>query len=242
MPTKIRKSIKKKRCIAIIPARGGSKRIKKKNIKLFFNRPMISYAIKNAINSKLFDEIIVSTDDLEIKKIAKKFGASVPFLRPKKISGDFISILDVISHAVKMITPLYKDIFAVCCLFPATPLLEPKDLRNSFKLFCKKEWDYLFAGQKYGHPPKRGFTLNRKKGLKMISPEMINKNERTQDFITTYHDSGQFYWGKPYTWLKKKKIFSKRSTIYLLPDSSAVDIDTIDDWKHAELKYAIKTR
>ena len=106
--------MKKKRCIAIIPARGGSKRIKKKNIKLFFGRPMISYAIKNAIKSKLFDEVIVSTDDLEIKKIAKKFGASVPFLRPKKISGDFIPILDVISHAVKTVRPKYKNIFAVC--------------------------------------------------------------------------------------------------------------------------------
>ena len=234
--------MKKKRCIAIIPARGGSKRIKKKNIKLFFNLPMISYAINNAINSKLFDEIIVSTDDLEIKKIAKKFGASVPFLRPKKISGNFTPMLDVMSHAVKMITPQYKDVFAICCLFPATPLLEPKDLRNSFNFFCKKKWDYIFGGLKYSHPPKRGFTLNRKKGLKMASPENVNKNERTQDFITTYHDSGQFYWAKPYTWLKKKEIFSKKSTIYLLSESSATDIDTIDDWKYAEFKYAIKKK
>ncbi len=130
--------MKKKRCIAIIPARGGSKRIKNKNIKLFFNRPIISYAIKNAKNSKLFDEIIVSTDDLKIKKIAKKLGASVPFLRPKKISGNFTPLADVMSHAIKIITQQYKDIYAVCCIFPATPLLEPKDLRNSFKFFFKK--------------------------------------------------------------------------------------------------------
>ena len=234
--------MKKKRCIAIIPARGGSKRIKKKNIKLFFNRPIISYAIKNAKNSKLFDEIIVSTDDLKIKKIAKKLGASVPFLRPKKISGNFTPLADVMSHAIKIITQQYKDIYAVCCIFPSTPLLEPKDLRNSFKFFCKKKWDYLFGGLKYSHPPRRGFTLNRKKGLKMVFSNNVNKNERTQDFIPTYHDSGQFYWAKPNTWLKKKKIFSKRSTIYLLPESSAVDIDTIDDWKYAEYKFSIKKK
>ena len=225
--------MKKKRCIAIIPARGGSKRIKNKNIKLFFNRPIISYAIKNAKNSKLFDEIIVSTDDLKIKKIAKKLGASVPFLRPKKISGNFTPLLDVMSHAVKMITPQYKDVFAICCLFPATPLLEPKDLRNSFKFFFKKKWDYVFGGLKYSHPPKRGFTLNRNKGLKMAFPVNVNKNERTQDFKTTYHDSGQFYWGEKNAWRHSKKMHTDGIGVKI-DKWNAVDIDNEIDFMFAE--------
>ena len=123
--------MKKRNCIAIIPARFGSKRIKRKNIKNFFGRPIISYAIQNAINSKLFDEVIVSTDDLKIKKIAIKFGASVPFLRPKKISGDLTGIVEVVSHALKVRFQNYRNIFGVCCIFPTTPRLRRIDLSHA---------------------------------------------------------------------------------------------------------------
>tara|TARA_B100000029_G_C17508665_1_gene935447 strand:- start:625 stop:1338 length:714 start_codon:yes stop_codon:yes gene_type:complete len=228
--------MKKRNCIAIIPARFGSKRIKRKNIKNFFGRPIISYAIQNAINSKLFDDVIVSTDDIKIKKIAIKFGASVPFLRPKKISGDFTGIVEVVSHALKTRFQNYRNIFGVCCIFPTTPLLRRIDLIRSFDIFKKGKWDYVFCAKKYEHPIQRSFTLNRNKGLKLLSSN-LNKISKTQDFPVSYHDVGQFYWAKPETWIKKKFFFSHRSTVYLLPESRIQDIDTLQDWKRVEEIY-----
>ena len=232
--------MKKRNCIAIIPARGGSKRIKRKNIKDFFGQPMIGYAIKNAIKSKLFDKIIVSTDDLKIKKIAEKYGSLVPFIRPKNISNDSAGILKVMSHAVKMILPKYKNVFGICCIFPTTPLLTPADLVTSFNIFKGKKWNYVFGAKEFSHPPERGFTLNDKKGLEMLSSISVNKGEKTQDFKKSYHDAGQFYWAKPSTWIKEKKVFLNYSTIYLQPESNFIDIDNIEDWNRAKIMYAQK--
>ena len=225
-------------CIAIIPARGGSKRIKRKNIKNFFGYPIISYAIKNAISSKLFKDVIISTDDNEIANKALKYGAKVPFIRPKKISGDDVGILEVMSHSVSALLSNYHNLSAVCCIFPATPLLNKSDLTKSFKIFKTRKWEYVFGAIKFNHPPLRGFALNKRKGLDMFSKNSVNKNEKTQNFKTIYHDAGQFYWANPKTWIKKKKVFSNKSTVYINPNSNFVDIDTLEDWKRAEMIYS----
>tara|TARA_Y100000590_G_scaffold470645_1_gene667331 strand:- start:2784 stop:3491 length:708 start_codon:yes stop_codon:yes gene_type:complete len=227
----------KKRCIAIIPARAFSKRIKNKSIKNFFGKPIISYAIKTAKKSKLFDDVYVSTDSLLIKRISNKYGAKVPFIRPKNLSGDFTSVIDVISHAVKKICTNYKDIYGVCCIFPATPLLKHTDLIKSFKIFERRNSEYLFSAIKFTNSPERSFNLSKKNSLIIKNKNLFAKNKRTQDYKEHYHDGGQFYWAKPKTWLNKKKVFTNRSSVYLQENNKFVDIDTMDDWKRAEFFF-----
>jgi len=232
----------KKRCIAIIPARAFSKRIKNKSIKKFFGRPIISYAIKNAKKSKLFDDIIVSTDNLLIKKISTKYGAKVPFIRPKNLSGDFTSVIDVVAHAVGKISLNYKNIYGVCCIFPATPLLKHTDLIKSFKIFKRGNSEYLFSATKFTNSPERSFNLSKKNSVIIKNKSLFAKNKRTQDYKVYYHDAGQFYWAKPETWTSKKKVFTNRSSVYLYKSDEVVDIDTMDDWQRAEFIFRAKKK
>ena len=146
------------------------------------------------------------------------------------------------SDAVKRISPNYKNLFAVCCIFPATPLLSSNDLKKSFKIFKKKKWEYVFGAIKYSHPPQRGFFLNKNNSINMISRKKFIKNDVTQNFKNIYHDAGQFYWAKSSTWIKKKKVFSNKSTVYLKSNSDYIDIDTIEDWKKAEITYSYKNK
>jgi N-acylneuraminate cytidylyltransferase len=219
-------------CIAIIPARSGSRRIKNKNIKFFFGHPMISYAIKNAIKSNLFDKIIVSTNDNRIKKISNRFGASTPFVRPKKLATNKTSILKVMCHAVKKEAIKDNSFFAVCCIFPTSPLIKPKDLKKSFKLFKTRKRDYIFAAKKCNNYQKVRFKINSNFNIKKVflKKSKINKSD-PQSF---YDDAGQFYWAKPSTWLKRKKIFSNKSTVYVFSNTKIVDINTKNDWEKAK--------
>jgi len=220
--------------IAIIPARSGSKRILNKNTKLFFGFPIIYWSLKAAKESKIFDKIIVSTDSKRIAEIAKKYGAEIPFLRPKKYSNDKIGIDEVIKHTIKELEIKKRNY--VCCISATAPFIRSADLIMGFNKIKKKKMDYIFSATKYDYPIQRAFSLKKNK-LKMIFPKFYKYN--SQDLEETYHDAGQFYWGTVNAWVKKKMIFSKNSLIINIKSHLAQDIDTIDDWKKAELKYKL---
>ncbi len=218
--------------IAIIPARIGSKRIKKKNIKLFFDKPLISYSIDLAKKSKLFDNIIVSTDDNEIKDISKEYGAEVPFLRPKNLSDDFTPTLPVISHAINECLNLGFNFKNVCCIYPTAPFVTISDLLSSFKLLNENKDYFCFPITEFPSSIFRSMTLYDKFKVKLLYPE--NEQKRTQDLKIAYYDCGQFYWGTKFKWLNSKKVHSNGMG-YIIPNWRVIDLDTEEDWKRAEL-------
>ena len=214
--------------VCIIPARGGSKRIPKKNIKKFIDKPIIEYSIENAINSNIFDRIIVSTDDAEIFSISEKAGADVLF-RSEKNSNDHSTTMDVLVEVMSELS--YENI---CCLYPTSSLINYQDLIESFESFKIGKFNTLVSCVKYSHPIQRALELVDGR-LKMINSENINI--RTQDLSTSYHDAGQFYWIKDTIIREQGKIFTENTGYYLLNELNAQDIDNIEDWKIAELKY-----
>jgi pseudaminic acid cytidylyltransferase len=212
--------------IAIIPARGGSKRIKNKNIINLYGKPLIAHTIKNLIDSKLFDLVIVSTDSVKIQKISIKAGAKIFFKRPKNLSNDFVGTFDVVNHSINYLINKGMNPKYVCCVYPASIMIKPKDINNSFDKIKSKKWNFVFSITDFGHPPQRGF------GLKNNRISILDKNffaKRTQDIKKIYHDAGQFYWGKTQSWLKNESLFTKKSFGYFLPRYSALDIDDIED-------------
>lgn len=219
--------------IAVIPARGGSKRIPRKNIKEFFGKPMIVWSIEAAISSNLFDQIVVSTDDQEIAKIAESLGANVPFIRPEKISDDFATTTDVIAHAVQWMIEENYPVEAVCCIYATAPFIRVSDLQESYKIFNTGDWEYVFTATDFAAPIFRSFKKNQENGLEMFYPEFFDT--RSQDLPEALHDAGQFYWGKPSAWLDGKRIFDQHSTALIIPRFRVQDIDTDADWIRAEL-------
>ncbi|WP_272674276.1 MULTISPECIES: pseudaminic acid cytidylyltransferase [unclassified Providencia] len=224
--------------IAIIPARGGSKRIPRKNIKIFHGKPMIAYSIEAAIKSKCFDKIIVSTDDLEIANIAKEYGAEVPFLRPPELSNDYANTVEVIQHAILWYEENNISIDKVCCIYATAPFITSMDLINGFaKLDSNNNIDFVFSAAKFAFPIQRAIKLSSNEKVNMFYPEY--ELSRSQDLEESYHDAGQFYWGKKTAFLQKKSIFANSSEIVLIPRDRVQDIDTLEDWDFAELLYSI---
>jgi len=221
--------------VAIIPARGGSKRIPKKNIKNFVGKPMIAYSIEAAIQSKIFDKVVVSTDDYEIAKISQEYGAEVPFMRPTELSDDFSGTHEVIGHAVQFLINSGVNVTCACCIYATAPLIQLQDLREAFQLFRQGKWDSVFAATEFSYPIFRSFQLDKNNGLEMFFPE--HYKSRSQDLPTAIHDAGQFYWANAKTWMGEPKGFSSSSTVILLPSWRVQDIDTLDDWKRAEIIY-----
>lgn len=225
-----------KNSVAIIPARYGSKRIKKKNIKLFLKKPIISYAIKTALKSKLFSKIIVSTDSKRIADIARKHGATDIVFRPDYLSNDHATTLEVIQHAINYLEKEKFKFNYVCCLYPTAALVNSLDLLNSYKKLINQKHNFIFSSLKYSHPIQRGFVLKKNK------IKFFNKNKsltkKTQHFRDSYHDAGQFYWGKKQNWKNTNRILSNKCDHYLMPDNRAVDIDNISDWFKAEALYS----
>jgi len=219
--------------VAVIPARGGSKRIPKKNIKNFYGKPMIAWSINAALESELFDEVLVSTDNEETAIIAKDFGALVPFVRPAKLSDDFASTTEVISHSVQWMLDAGYHLDAVCCIYATAPFINKKDLQESLKVFNKDRWEYVFTASEFASPIFRAFTKNEDDAVEMVYPDFFNS--RSQDLTDTFHDAGQFYWGRPSAWLENKKIFSPHSSAFVIPRYRVQDIDSDDDWKRAEI-------
>ena len=221
--------------VAIIPARGGSKRIPGKNIKNFCGKPIISYSLKIAHKTQLFDKIIVSTEDKKITSIAKKYKAEVPYKRPAKLAGDLVGTENVIAHAIKQLKQKGLKVKAVCCIYPTAVFAKPGDIIKAYKKMVSGNWNYVFTATSFQSNVFRSFTKIKSNGVKMLFPKKYNS--RTQDLKETYHDVGQFYWGKPDAWLKLKPIFAQSSTFVDIPRWRAHDIDTLEDWKQAELFY-----
>jgi len=221
--------------IAIIPARGGSKRIPRKNIKNFLGKPIISYSLDAALQSKLFDEVMVSTDDEEILNIALENGAKVPFLRSKKNAGDLASTYDVLEEVILEYKKNDKKFDYICCIYPTAPFVTSKKLRDSFNLLKKNNWDSIFPVVKFSYPIQRAIMVNTDSKMSMFDPKM-NEN-RSQDLPETFHDAGQFYWFKTNKLLESKKIWTKDTRVIKFSELEVQDIDNIDDWNLAELKY-----
>jgi pseudaminic acid cytidylyltransferase len=219
--------------IAIIPARGGSKRILRKNIKLFLGKPIIGYAIEAATESNLFSKIIVSTDDEDISKVAVSFGASCEWLRSERLAYDSTSTLDVIQDAVqKMQSEKFE--FA-CCIYPTTPLLKSFHLKSGLSLLESGNWDYIFAAQLVSNNVYRSFYKKENDKIQLLFPE--NELIGTQQLPEMYTDAGQFYWGKREAWESGLPILSSNTSILPMGFREVIDINTEDDWKLAEQMY-----
>ncbi|MCW7466184.1 pseudaminic acid cytidylyltransferase [Leptospira levettii] len=223
--------------ICVIPARGGSKRIPRKNIKLFHGKPMIAYSISAAIQSKLFDRVIVSTDDLEIADVSRHYGAEVPFIRPRELAGDQTATTPVIAHAIQWMINEGIETDCVTCIYATAPFILAKDLIIAEERFRKGGSDYVFSATSFGFPIFRGFRKDNEGKIEMFFPEHFNT--RSQDLPEAFHDAGQFYFGKPSAWLEGKKIFDKWSAIVELPRWRVQDIDTQEDWERAEVLYKL---
>jgi len=221
--------------IAIIPARSGSKRIHNKNIKKFNGKPIISYSIKNAINSKLFDTVIVSTDSKKIANIAIKYGAKVPFIRPKKISDDKTRITDVIKHTLLWYQKRNIKFSYACCIYAANPLLELSYLKKGYKELLKSNKKFSLSITKYNHPVQRSMFINKSGNLQPFKVNNIKK--RTQDLKTSYHDAGQFIWGKVDAFIKSIEPLSAKSLPIIIPSYKVCDLDDIEDFKRTEIIY-----
>ena len=223
--------------IAIIPARGGSKRIPRKNIKVFKGKPMIAWAINIAKRSGLFDHVIVSSDDEEILEISRNYGAKTPFIRPKNISDDLTPTVPVIAHAIESCINSGWSIDYACCIYPCSPLLLAADLVEAYNLLKSSGKNFVYPVVEYPHSIFRSMRQSKEGKMEFIYPEY--ELTRTQDLEETFHDSGQFYWGKAEAWRELKKMHSDGVGMKI-PAYRVVDIDTEDDWKRAELYFKLK--
>ncbi|APD95386.1 pseudaminic acid cytidylyltransferase [Alteromonas mediterranea] len=223
--------------LCIIPARGGSKRIPKKNIRTFHGKPLISYSISSALNAGCFDEVIVSTDDAEIRDVAIKAGAAVPFMREAGLADDYTTTSSVIKDAILKLAEIgiYGD--DVCCLYPTAPFVTPDSINGSYAELNSYDVNYCFSATSFPFPIQRAFSLDSNGNSKMFYPE--HKDTRSQDLPEAFHDAGQFYWGKRSSWLEDAPIFGASSRPFILPRHLVQDIDTEEDWKKAELMYSL---
>lgn len=223
--------------LCVIPARGGSKRIHKKNIKQFCGKPLIVWSIEKAIESGCFDRIIVSTDDIEIANIAKNNGAEAPFIRPKELSDDYKSTNEVISHAIKFQIKNFKRPSLVCCVYPTAPFVQTKDLKHGLEILKNNKVDYVFSVTTFAYPIQRSFRMTKDQKIEMFWPEYLYS--RSQDLEEAWHDAGQFYWGIADSWLENKPIISKNAKVIHLPRYRVQDIDTYEDWERAEWMFKV---
>jgi pseudaminic acid cytidylyltransferase len=222
--------------VAIIPARGGSKRIPNKNIRIFNGNPIIFYSIKAAIDSMCFDRVIVSTDDTKISKIAKSLGAEVPFVRPEEISDDFSGIIPVLKHTIQWLEKegFKPDYF--CCIYATAPFVTAVDIQSIFKQIQINNSDYCIAVSKFTYPIQRALQI--KDGMiSMLNLDFFNS--RSQDLDEYYHDAGQLFCGKCSALLKDIPIFLGSTSYYIKPQHLVQDIDTIEDWHRAEILYKL---
>jgi pseudaminic acid cytidylyltransferase len=219
--------------IAVIPARGGSKRIPRKNIKTFNGKPMIAWSIEAAKSSGLFERIIVSTDDAEIAEVSKQFGAEVPFTRPAELSNDFAATTEVIAHAAQWAIDQALDLESVCCIYATAPFVQVGDIKRGCEALDSGDWDYAFTVTDFAAPIFRSFKQTEQGGLEMFFPEYFGT--RSQDLPVALHDAGQFYWGRPEAWMQGKRIFDDRSKPIVIPRWRVQDIDTLEDWDRAEI-------
>ncbi|MBP0005254.1 MAG: pseudaminic acid cytidylyltransferase [Cyanobacteria bacterium SBC] len=221
--------------IAVIPARGGSKRIPRKNIRNFAGKPAIARTIQTARECGLFDAIIVSTDDSEIAEVSRQWGAEVPFIRPAELANDFAGTTEVIAHATQWAIDEGWNLDAVCCIYATALFLQSGDLQRGWESLNSGDWLYAFSATDFAYPIFRAFKQTANKGVEMFFPEYFTT--RSQDLPVALHDAGQFYWGRPQAWLEQKRIFDRWSIPVTIPRWRVQDIDTEEDWLQAELMW-----
>lgn len=223
--------------LAIIPARGGSKRIPRKNIKLFLGKPIIAYSIEAAINSGLFNEVMVSTDDAEIAEIAIQYGAKVPFMRSDKMSNDFATTFDVVEEVVNSYKEKEIEFENVCCIYPCAPFVIEQKLEEAYNLFVKEHFDAVFPVMQFGFPIQRALQMDDFGKISFFYPE--NALTRSQDLLPSFHDAGQFYWMNVASCMEQQKIITDNTGSIIITELEGQDIDNEVDWKIAELKYKL---
>ena len=221
--------------LAVIPARGGSKRIPRKNIRLFCGKPMIAWPIEAALDSGCFDAVVVSTDDEEIAEVAREHGASVPFMRPEELADDHTGTIPVIRHAIEWHQHQGKTPKQVCCIYATAPFVRAEDLQLGLRVLRETGSDYAFSITSYASPIQRAIRITPQGRVEMFHPEHFNT--RSQDLEDAYHDAGQFYWGTASAWLVGKPIFSPDAAPLVLPRHRVQDIDTPEDWERAERMF-----
>jgi pseudaminic acid CMP-transferase len=224
--------------VAIITARGGSKRIPKKNIKNFLGFPIIKYSIDAALQSKCFDEVMVSTDDKEIAEIASKYGAKIPFFRSSVNSNDFSGTAEVLEEVIKEYQKLGKEFEFLCCIYPTAPFTSAAKINKAMNMLINSEADCVLPITRFSYPIQRGLKIENNL-VKMIWPE--NYQSRSQDLMPAYHDCGQFYCMRTKSLLEQMKLFANYTIPIEMPESEVQDIDNEEDWKIAEMKYRIMT-
>ena len=226
--------------VAVIPARGGSKRIPRKNIKKFCGKPIIAWPIEVAKQSKLFEYILVSTDDEEIAEVSKSCGAEVPFIRPAELSDDYSGTTEVVAHAISWMHKQQLKLGTICCIYPTAVFFTVVDLIKGFNAVNTGDWSYAFSVTEFESSIFRSFKELPTGGVEMFFPEYFEK--RSQDLSLAMYDAAQFYWGKPDVWLNSLKMFEQHSFPVKIPKWRVQDIDTADDWKRAEIIFDIVKR
>ena len=235
VPTKTDET--KMNIVAIIPARGGSKRIPNKNIKTFADQPIISYSIKAAQDVELFDRIIVSTDSEKIAEVAETYGAEVPFIRPSELADDFCATVPVLLHALDWLTEhgFATDYF--CCIYATAPFVRPEHITEGFNLLKKRNASTAFSVTTFPYPISRALKIGNDGRIEMFWPE--HENSRSNDLPKSYHDAGQFYWGNTKKFMSEKTFFSSKAAPVIIPRYLVQDIDTREDWETAEKMYLV---
>ena len=221
--------------IAIIPARGGSKRLPGKNIKAFLGKPIIAYSIEEALSSGLFDKVIVTTDSEKIAKVAMDYGASVPFLRPSELSGDHVATAPVIEHVLQELINQGNQVDQACCIYATAPFVQAKYLNEGYKTLMETNCSTVYSVTSFAFPIFRASQINNDGCLEMFWPE--NELVRSQDLPEAYHDAGQFYWLDVKKFLLQNKLYQADSRPVILPRHLVQDIDTLEDWIRAEYMY-----
>jgi pseudaminic acid cytidylyltransferase len=225
---------------AVIPARGGSKRIPRKNIKPFAGKPLIAYSVEAAVRTGIFDKVIVSTDSEEIAETAKSYGAEAPFMRPAEIADDFKPMQDVLVHAAEFMNKNFGPVEYFCCIYPTAPLIRADLVRKAFEIIKENKADTVYSVTSFPYPVHRGLVINNEGWVRMLWPE--HEFTRSNDLPEVFHDAGQFYWENGPAFLKNKRFIPPKALPFILPRYLVQDIDTPEDWERAELMYEICKR
>ena len=223
--------------LCVIPARGGSKRIPRKNIKHFLGKPIIAYSIQAAVDSGCFDKVIVSTDDEEIANVARQNGAEVPFIRPEELSNDYAGTLPVIKNATKWFEEQGINVDYVCCLYATAPFVTAETLQVAYEQLIASQADFCFSVTPYRSPIQRAIKITESNRIEMFNSHMFNM--RSQDLEEAYHDAGQFHWGTAKAFKQQQRFYSEHASPYILPSYLVQDLDNLDDWIRAEMMYQV---
>jgi pseudaminic acid cytidylyltransferase len=226
--------------LAVIPARGGSKRIPRKNIRPFLGMPLLTRTIQILASVRLFDRITVSTDDDEIARVAESSGAEVPFRRPKDLSGDRVATAPVVAHAARAMIEIGVDADFICCVYPAAILARAEDLERAYDMLRNSSLDYVFPAAQFNFAIQRALRQEPDGSVGMFWPD--HAMTPSQELEPAFHDAGQFYWGRREAWLEQRPIFAANSRMLIIPHYRVQDIDTLDDWRRAELIYEMLQR